>query len=515
MPRKLGNVTRDKLVNAALPTATKSYTVISHSYAINTILQALEDNNFKINEETYRCSVDGQIGHGTFIIDYQGDPDLSMAYSFSNSYNKKLKFKAAVGAFVSINGAQMISEMDHWKRKHTGTADEETEEVINDQISNAQQHFDQLLKDKEAMKLINIDRNTFGHVIGELYINGYLETDQISIIKREYSQSAFNYTTSKDCLWTCYNHVVYALRKSHPVKWMKNQIAVHLYFCSKFNLTQFDEEVVEEVLEENEGVDTLPGADFDIDKEENDSSQTNLEDAIAEADKETSEEPVVEDMVKNEEGNAALLKAVDDHEEFYFEKEECGDDVKVGDVIVIEGTHYDVTGEDIDKDISYWVATEANTTLEEEKVVVEPAIIDEVVDNEVEIETDEVFDIKESPSDNSLPIPPVQDKAVTNEVKEEEVVEEKEDPDAKDDWEAISKEVVQNPIVESSVELSEKTDAQLPLDPTKIAIATELEAIYGYVPEFTYTSADDQYNIVLESGESLVLSAAYIDSNAE
>ena len=48
MPKKIGNVDRTVLTGAALPPATKTYTVISHSYAINTIMQALEDNGFEV-----------------------------------------------------------------------------------------------------------------------------------------------------------------------------------------------------------------------------------------------------------------------------------------------------------------------------------------------------------------------------------------------------------------------------------------------------------------------------------
>jgi hypothetical protein len=48
--------------------------------------------------------------------------------------------------------------------------------------------------------------------------------------------------------------------------------------------------------------------------------------------------------------------------------------------------------------------------------------------------------------------------------------------------------------------------------PVKQAIADELEEIYGDVPNFTYTLTDDQYNILLDSGETITLASAYIDA---
>ena len=242
MPKKIGNVGRDILVNAALPAATATYTVISHQYVIDTIEQALADNGFTVSEEVYRCTTDAKVAHGAFHIEYDGDPDLGLMYTFSNSYDKSLRFKAAIGAHVYANGGYMLSNIDNWKRKHTGTADNETETLINDHITNAHTYFDQLKADKDSMQEIEIDKITFGGMIGQMFMLGYLTIDQLSLIQKEYENSSFPYTTGKDNLWTCYSHIINALKQSHPSKWMSAQGAVHLFVVTKFNLTQFDEE---------------------------------------------------------------------------------------------------------------------------------------------------------------------------------------------------------------------------------------------------------------------------------
>jgi hypothetical protein len=71
----------------------------------------------------------------------------------------------------------------------------------------------------------------------------------------------------------------------------------------------------------------------------------------------------------------------------------------------------------------------------------------------------------------------------------------------------------------SAEEVIEEYGENVPEEPTVdkssplyVAIQNELEELYGYKPEFTYTETNDQFNIVLESGESVVLSAAYINS---
>ena len=242
MPAKIGTVGRSTLTSAALPAKTKSYTVISHNFVITNILQTLQKHGFQVESEEYRCTPGAQVAQGTFHINYQGDPELGMVYSFSNSYDKTLRFRAAIGARVLINDAYMISEDDHWKRKHTGTSDQETADTIEEHIQNAQMYFDQMKTAKDAMKAIEIDKDTFGATVGRLLFKGLLAIDQVSLILREYNNPSFKYTTGPNNLWTCYNHIIYALKQTHPSRWMQNQAGVHLYFATTWNLIQFDEE---------------------------------------------------------------------------------------------------------------------------------------------------------------------------------------------------------------------------------------------------------------------------------
>ncbi len=49
-------------------------------------------------------------------------------------------------------------------------------------------------------------------------------------------------------------------------------------------------------------------------------------------------------------------------------------------------------------------------------------------------------------------------------------------------------------------------------DPIKDQIALEIEDLYGYIPEFTYTQHDKEYNVVLETGEAFTLQAGPINA---
>ena len=134
MAQRPSSLTKEDLVSATLPPATATYTVISHDFAITTIKEELEANGFTIEKEEYRGTAGAKVANGLFVITYGEDPDLAMSYSFTNSYDKSARFRAAIGAYVKANDSVIIANMDFWKRKHTGTADSETKELIKEHI---------------------------------------------------------------------------------------------------------------------------------------------------------------------------------------------------------------------------------------------------------------------------------------------------------------------------------------------------------------------------------------------
>lgn len=262
--KRTGIVPRNILVDAALPAATATYTVISHGFIINSILQTLNAKGFTVSKEQYTCSENAQIATGVFHINYGNDPDLGMLFAFSNSYNKLLRFRCAVGAYVKINGMSVLGETGNaWIRKHTGTADDEALAVIEKQIEDCAIYFNQLAEDKEVMKQIKLNQRQYGELLGRLYIdNKIINGEQLAIIKKEYEKPSYTYTTESNSLWTLYNHILVALSRSHPRTWMEQQKIVHMHLTAEYDLVVFDDD------------DTiLP---------EMDTNQTNLLDAIAE-----------------------------------------------------------------------------------------------------------------------------------------------------------------------------------------------------------------------------------------
>lgn len=265
MPKKIAECTKAHLISVPLPNHAASYTVISHQFVIDYAYQALANAGFGIVEEQYRCTADGQIAQGIYKLHYNNDPELSMMFAWTNSYNKQVKFKCVVGAFINSTGSVMISgEIGSWVRKHVGTADTETKATIDDYITNAYMYYNQLVSDKNAMEAVTLNLRRQSQLLGILFAEyEILTTEQANVVRQQLTRPsvAFNNQFS---LWAFYNYVTIALQQSHPRTWMEDQRILHYVMSTIVDFTQAPvqaapivEVEVEEDIEVEEVVDSL------------------------------------------------------------------------------------------------------------------------------------------------------------------------------------------------------------------------------------------------------------------
>jgi hypothetical protein len=268
MPRKIKSYGRQDLIDVTLPNHADSYTVISHKSVMDLSTEALEDAGFSITNENYRATHDGNIASAIYTLNFGEDPELSMMFAWSNSYNKQMRFKCGVGAIHSVNNTSLVcGDMGSWARKHTGSADTETKETIEEQVKLAKMYYDQLVSDKEVMKKINLDVRKQAQLLGMLFAeHDILTTEQASMIKQQMSRPTYK-CTAPGTLWEFYNFVTIALQQSHPKTWMEDQRVLHWFVSEtfKFNKVEVKEE---EVVDPN---------------------QVDLEDSIAEVEAEQQE----------------------------------------------------------------------------------------------------------------------------------------------------------------------------------------------------------------------------------
>lgn len=263
MGAKTSFVTKDLVIKAPLPQHGNTYTVIPHSFVIDETLKCLASHGLRVKHELYKTTRDGQIAQGLYLLDAGHDHEMGMMFAWSNSYDKSMRFKCAVGAhvFVCLNGV-VSGDMANWKRKHTGTADQETILTIQAQISKAQSHYDQLVEDKEMLKNITLSKRKQAELLGRLFADQDVITlTQLGIVKRELEKPSFDYGVNPDSAWTLYNHLTLSLKESHPSDYLTNHQDLHNFFVTEFGqlvqrpvpvqqMFDFDHAVLDEQEEE-------------------------------------------------------------------------------------------------------------------------------------------------------------------------------------------------------------------------------------------------------------------------
>lgn len=238
MGKRTTSISKQHLIDAPLPQHASSYTVIPHEFVINKAMEELTSKGFQIKEELYRCNQGAQIAQGTYFLNYGSDPEMGMMFAWSNSYDKSMRFKCAIGGYVHVSMNRIISgDIGSWGRKHTGSADVETESTIKSQVDNADLYYTQLVHDKNQMQDIIVNMSKKCEILGRLFVeHGILNVEQISEVKREIVKPSFNYQGDKDSLWAFYNHITHALKSSHPKEWMDHQRMVHWFITNEFNI---------------------------------------------------------------------------------------------------------------------------------------------------------------------------------------------------------------------------------------------------------------------------------------
>ena len=156
MPVKTTYMTEDRLRAIPLPTHGGQYAVVPHGTIIDETRNQFSIAGFEIERELYKTSLDGQIAQGVYHLKHGNDTDMGLMFAWSNSYNKQMRFKCAIGAqvFICMNGV-VSGDLANYNRKHMGTSTlKDVFTTINTQISNAKIYFDNLNMKKKLKLLI-------------------------------------------------------------------------------------------------------------------------------------------------------------------------------------------------------------------------------------------------------------------------------------------------------------------------------------------------------------------------
>lgn len=268
----INQVTKQAIIDTELPQFGKTYCVIPNRDIINTAENSFSLNGLKILNERFRATYSNQICTGTYILDYSKDENYNLVFAFTNSYNKQKRFESGIGVSVSIDkrtaeGTEnvkipIISKVSNWKRKHTGTANIETYQMIDSQIMDYTSMYDSVMEDLRRMEGSCITKLDFAHMLGEMFVEGVISSSQLNIVFNEFkSPRLFKsiYDEDNDCanLYKVYVSICYALMEDHPTTYLQNLSAVHahcLAYCNNGTLDLKDANVIVDPAFEKEPV---------------------------------------------------------------------------------------------------------------------------------------------------------------------------------------------------------------------------------------------------------------------
>ena len=227
--------TEQFLISVPLPQQTDSYTVISHQEIIEKVENELNNANLEIIKVDYTYSFGGEVALARVYIKSVADADMGMLFTWQNSYNKKVKFSCAIGAYIHDNNASLIgTEGLSWIRKHTGTANSEAFEVIESLIDLADEHFIKIIAEKERMKAMELDTEGYARVMGALYFeHNLVTTTQASAVKQEREKPEHTYS-DKDTLWGLYKLLMYGIENMDITRWQGNQQKLHHLIMAEY-----------------------------------------------------------------------------------------------------------------------------------------------------------------------------------------------------------------------------------------------------------------------------------------
>lgn len=253
MPVKTIFESEEYLRNARLPNYGKSYTVISHGTVIDEARTQLAAAGFTIKKEIYKTTQTGDIAQGMYHLESGNDPEMGLMFVWSNSYNKTMAFKCAIGAHVFVCSNGVVSgDLGNYRRRHSGSALADVSTFMQEQISDASKYYDKLIHDKQMLKDVTLSTREKGTILGRLFAEDEILTlTQVGIVKREIDKPSHFYSDNPSSAWDMYNHITLALKDSHPMRYLSNHQRVHEFFVNEYgNLIATTSSVVDQMIAE-------------------------------------------------------------------------------------------------------------------------------------------------------------------------------------------------------------------------------------------------------------------------
>jgi len=224
----------NRALNAPIPARTATYSPIGHAFFLDIISEEIRaSGELELTGTNVFTNLNGQkmVGYtGVKQRRMETDPDfgLEMMIGYKNSYDKSMAAGLAAGASVMVCSNGIVSgDMLSFKRKHTGTIQEELAEKAREAITAMKDGFSNLVLEVDIMKDYNLTAKQKAELMGVMYFEENMVTaNQLSVIKREMTKSEH---FTGDTLWDLYNNITESFKSSHPLRHIEDHMNLHTF----------------------------------------------------------------------------------------------------------------------------------------------------------------------------------------------------------------------------------------------------------------------------------------------
>lgn len=213
MPKNINETTQEELQLVPVPADTAS-----HKSIIDEMNKQLLAAGHVVKKEIYYKNNVGDVATGVYIID-SAKEGTDMMISWTNSYDKTMKFKCAVGAFIESNESFIIvDDSSTVKINHQDKPDIKVTNTIAAQISNLSTQYN--LSTNIAPMNVELSDTELANLLGQLYFNDSLSISQLSKLKNSCKKDVRN-------LFDIYKLSADIIKSSHPRTWMEQHREVY------------------------------------------------------------------------------------------------------------------------------------------------------------------------------------------------------------------------------------------------------------------------------------------------
>jgi hypothetical protein len=225
------NTTKETLIHAAIPMASRTYRPVSHSQLIDLTLEGIEKAGFILDKELYTSAREGDVANARYTISNVADKEMQLQIAWQNSLDKSLSLKFCLGTKVFICSNGMVhGDMGNFKKKHQGEIQTFAPHAISEYIKRSGDSFIQMQRDREIMKEIELTKKIKAELLGRLYLDAEVITStQLNIIKSQLKTPEFDYNCP-DSLYELYQYTTQSLKDGHPSLWIKQHTEAHNFF---------------------------------------------------------------------------------------------------------------------------------------------------------------------------------------------------------------------------------------------------------------------------------------------